>query len=48
MTFTRRPVTSRTYAYVSVAAYETLIQDHEEYLSFAGQLHGLTAVPRPN
>lgn len=42
------PVTSRTYAYVSVAAYETLIQNNDEYLSFAGQLHGLTPVPPPD
>ncbi|WP_373515078.1 vanadium-dependent haloperoxidase [Persicitalea sp.] len=41
------PVTSRTYAYVSVAAYETLIQKNDKYLSFAGQLHGLNPVPSP-
>lgn len=41
------PVTSRTYAYVSVAAYETLIQNQGTYLSFAGQLHGLKPVPKP-
>ncbi|MFC4097300.1 vanadium-dependent haloperoxidase [Euzebyella saccharophila] len=39
------PVTSRTYAYVSVAAYETLIQDNKKYISMAGQLHGLEAFP---
>lgn len=42
------PVTSRTYAYVSVAGYETLIQNNDHYLSFAGQLHGLTQVPAPD
>ncbi len=42
------PVTSRTYAYVSVAGYETLIQKNDYYISFAGQLHGLTPVPVPN
>ncbi len=41
------PVTSRTYAYVAVAAYETLIQNQDSYLSFAGQLHGLAPVPKP-
>lgn len=41
------PVTSRTYAYVSVAAYETLIKNNGAQLSFAGQLHGLTPVPNP-
>ena len=39
------PVSSRTYAYVSVAAYETLIQGNSEYQSMAGQLHGLQPVP---
>ncbi|GHB82314.1 vanadium-dependent haloperoxidase [Persicitalea jodogahamensis] len=42
------PVTSRTYAYVSVAGYETLIQNSENYLSLAGQLHGLTPIPVPD
>ncbi|WP_373330939.1 vanadium-dependent haloperoxidase [Salmonirosea aquatica] len=42
------PVTSRTYAYVSVAAYETLIQDQGTYLSLAGQLHGLKPIPAPD
>lgn len=41
------PVTSRTYAYISVAAYETLIQGHAGYISLAGQLHGLKAIPAP-
>ncbi|MDO1512164.1 vanadium-dependent haloperoxidase [Maribacter confluentis] len=39
------PVTSRTYAYVSVAAYETLIQGNNNYTSLAGQLHDLEALP---
>lgn len=41
------PVTSRTYAYVSVAAYETLIQGNGAYLSLAGQLQDLRPVPGP-
>lgn len=39
------PVTSRTYAYVSVAAYETIIQGNPDYSSLAGQLHGLESIP---
>ncbi len=39
------PVTSRTYAYVSVAAYETMIQGNPAFSSLAGQLHGLQPVP---
>ncbi|HET8735937.1 MAG TPA: vanadium-dependent haloperoxidase [Pricia sp.] len=39
------PVTSRTYAYVSVAGYEAMVQGHPEFISLAGQLHGLQAVP---
>lgn len=41
------PVTSRTYAYISVAAYETLIHENPGYISLAGQLHGLQTVPVP-
>lgn len=40
------PVTSRTYAYVSVAGYETIIQDHPGYISLAGQLHGLSPISK--
>ncbi len=42
------PVTSRTYAYVSVAAYETLLPQNDTYASLAGQLHGLKPVPVPD
>ena len=41
------PQASRVYAYASIAAYETLRQEHDEYASLAGQLNGLTAVPAP-
>ena len=41
------PQSSRVYAYTSVAAYETLRQAHPEYRSLAGQLAGLTPVPKP-
>ena len=41
------PVASRIYAYPSIAAYETLIHDHPEYQTLAGQLNGLEAAPAP-
>jgi hypothetical protein len=41
------PVTSRTYAYISVAAYEILIQGNPHYISLVSQLHGLQKVPAP-
>src|SRR5690349_20359170 len=42
------PVASRTYAYITVAGYETAINANKKYVSFAGQLHGLTPVPKPD
>ncbi|MDQ2721308.1 MAG: vanadium-dependent haloperoxidase [Bacteroidota bacterium] len=42
------PVASRTYAYISVAAYETLIHENSTYISLAGQLHGLKPSPEPD
>ncbi len=42
------PVTSRTYAYIAVAGYEAIIPSSKEYISFAGQLHGLSALPKPD
>lgn len=42
------PVTSRTYAYVSVAAYEVMIHDDPGYISLAGQLSGLQPLPLPD
>ncbi len=42
------PVASRIYAYSSVAAYEALIQHNKDYVSLAGQLHGLEPVPQPD
>ena len=42
------PVASRIYAYTSVAAYEALIPMDKNYISLAGQLHGLTEVPKPD
>lgn len=42
------PVASRIYAYVAVAGYEAAIATNKNYNSFAGQLHGLTALPQPD
>src|SRR5438309_9811085 len=42
------PVASRTYAYITVAGYETAINTNLKYVSFAGQLRGLAPVPRPD
>ncbi|MEP6998890.1 MAG: vanadium-dependent haloperoxidase [bacterium] len=41
------PQASRVYAYASIAAYETLRQEHAEHPTLAGQLNGLTPVPAP-
>jgi hypothetical protein len=41
------PVSSRIYAYASIAAYEALAPGFPEYKSLAGQLKGLTAPPKP-
>ncbi|MGN6530956.1 MAG: vanadium-dependent haloperoxidase [Ginsengibacter sp.] len=41
------PVAARTYAYISVTAYETLRHENLDYISFAGQLHGLQTLPEP-
>lgn len=41
------PVASRIYAYSSIASYEVLAQQDSNYVSLAGQLHGLTPLPKP-
>lgn len=41
------PVSSRTYAYISIAGYEAAINGYPEYRSLAGQLNGLKPTPRP-
>lgn len=41
------PVASRIYSYASMAAYETLIHEHSEYQSLAGQISGLEKTPQP-
>ena len=42
------PVASRIYAYVSIAGYEAAIAFNKNYTSFAGQLHGLNALSKPD
>lgn len=42
------PVASRTYAYITIAAYETVIHGNKGYRSLAGQLHELTPSPDPD
>ena len=41
------PVASRIYTYVSVAGYEAARQENDKFLSYAGQLNGLEAFPKP-
>lgn len=41
------PVASRIYTYVSVAGYEAARHQDEKFISFAGQLNGLEAFPKP-
>ncbi len=41
------PVASRIYAYASIAGYEAAIQEDAAYISLAGQVKGLTEVPKP-
>ena len=41
------PVASRTYAYISIAGYEAATGGSFGYQSFAGQLRGLKAIPKP-
>jgi hypothetical protein len=41
------PVASRIYAYTTVAAYESARHMNPEFVTLAGQLHGLDSVPAP-
>ncbi|MGV3641817.1 MAG: vanadium-dependent haloperoxidase [Adhaeribacter sp.] len=41
------PVSSRIYAYATIAAYEALLPGYPGYQSLAGQLNGLKALPQP-
>jgi PAP2 superfamily len=42
------PVASRTYAYITVAAYEAARNENTSYLTLAGQLHQLTPFEAPD
>lgn len=42
------PVACRIYGYVTIAAYEAAIHDHAQYITLAGQLHGLKPLPQPD
>lgn len=42
------PQASRTYAYALIAFYEAMRHREEGFLSYAGQLNGLTDVPAPD
>jgi hypothetical protein len=42
------PVASRIYAYSSIAAYEAAIPGNPQFVSLAGQVKGLEAVPQPD
>lgn len=41
------PAASRIYAYITIAGYEAARYGNANYVSFAGQLHGLTPFPDP-
>ena len=42
------PVASRVYAYPSIAAYEIMAQQHQDYNSLVGQLKELKPIPEPS
>jgi len=42
------PVASRTYAYITIAGYEAARFGNMDYLTLAGQLHGLTPFDTPD
>ncbi len=42
------PEASRMYAYISIAIYEAQLCGNPDYLTMAGQLNGLTELPRPS
>ncbi len=42
------PVASRIFAYPNIAAYEIVAQNNDKYQSLVGQVHGLTAIPKPD
>ncbi|HMO19035.1 MAG TPA: vanadium-dependent haloperoxidase [Oligoflexia bacterium] len=42
------PVASRTYAYSSIALYESVVHSSKDMISLEGQLNGLSNLPKPN
>jgi hypothetical protein len=42
------PVAARVFGYTGVALYESVVHGMPEHRSLAGQLNGLTALPRPS
>ncbi|NUO01084.1 MAG: vanadium-dependent haloperoxidase [Saprospiraceae bacterium] len=42
------PVSSRIYAYATIAGYEALVPGYPENKSLGGQLNGLEALPKPD
>ncbi|TAF46544.1 MAG: phosphatase PAP2 family protein [Sphingobacteriales bacterium] len=42
------PVASRNYAYATIAAYEAFSVANKNYQSLAGQLNGLSTLPKPD
>lgn len=42
------PVASRIYAYATIAGYEATCGEDGKHISFAGQLHNLGTLPRPD
>jgi hypothetical protein len=40
-------IASRNYTYANIAAYECIVAGDSNYISLAGQLKGLTALPKP-
>jgi hypothetical protein len=41
------PVASRIYVYPSIAAYEVMASSNDDFITLAGQVHDLAAVPKP-
>ncbi|MCM4166878.1 hypothetical protein KCTC52924_01733 [Arenibacter antarcticus] len=42
------PVASRIFAYPNIAAYEIIALNNDDYISLAGQVTDLTAIPKPS
>lgn len=40
-------IAARNYAYANIAAYEVIAAGNKNYHTLAGQIHGLTSIPKP-